>query len=131
MAPNGETATADAMIAAAHRMCQGIAFAWEPELGDLGGIKPLSAEEQKIFPLLRRTPDAIAQVEASRQLFRRHFAETGTPVVDPTDALATMRRSSSTICITRRSAIELSPTSLMQLKSELVNQLAIAKVRRR
>jgi hypothetical protein len=124
---------ADAMIAAAHRLGQGIAFAWEPELGDLGGVKPLSAEEQTIFPLLRRDSDAVAQVEASRQLFRRHFAEMGAQVVDPTDAL---RAHHETVFIdyahyTPIGNRVIANIAYDQLKSELVKELAIANVRGR
>jgi hypothetical protein len=123
---------ADAMIAAAHRMGHGMAFAWEPELGDLAGIKPLSTEEQTIFPLLQRTPDAVAQTEASRQLFRRHFAEMGTPIVDPTDPL---RSHNETVFIdyTHYTPIGnrvIADIAYEQLRTELVKQLAISKVRR-
>jgi hypothetical protein len=122
---------ADAMIAAAHRFGQGIAFAWEPVLGDLGGIKPLSAEEQTIFPLVRRGSDAVAQFEASRQLFRRHFAEMGAQVVDPTDAL---RAHHETVFIDYAHYTPIGNRVIAnivydQLKSELAKQLAIANVR--
>jgi hypothetical protein len=78
---------ADAMIAAARRAGQAIAFAWEPHLADLEGIKPLSAEERSLFPAVRGSAEERAQYEQSRQRFQRLFADSGVPVVDPTGAL--------------------------------------------
>lgn len=78
---------ADAMIAAARRTGQVIAFAWEPRLADLEGIKPLSAEERSLFPAVRGNAEERAQYEQSRQRFRRLFTDSDVPVVDPTEAL--------------------------------------------
>ena len=78
---------ADAVVAATARQGTSIAFAWEPMLSDLGGIKPLSAEERTIYPAVKRTPEAVAQYEASRRMFGDYFAPRGIPVFDPTDDL--------------------------------------------
>lgn len=78
---------ADALVAATARQNTSIAFAWEPMLSDLGGIKPLSAEERTIYPAVKRTPEAAAQYDASRRLFVDYFAARNVPVFDPTDDL--------------------------------------------
>lgn len=87
---------ADALVAAAGRQDTGIAFAWEPMLSDLGGIKPLSPEERTIYPIVKRAPEAVAQYDASRRLFVDYFTARRVPVFDPTDDL---RRQPETVFI--------------------------------
>ena len=80
---------ADAMIAAARRAGQDIAFVWEPALGNLGGLKPLSDGEREILKSIYSSPDRTAQFEASRKAFHTLFDTAGVPVIDPTEALRT------------------------------------------
>jgi lysophospholipase L1-like esterase len=80
---------ADAMIAAARRAKQDIAFVWEPGLIHSEGSKPLSDEERSLLKSLDQTPEKAAQFEASRQAFHALFDGAGIPVVDPTEALKT------------------------------------------
>jgi lysophospholipase L1-like esterase len=80
---------ADAMIAAARRAKQDIAFVWEPALIHSEGSKPLSDEERSLVKSLDQTPEKAAQFEASRQAFHALLDGAGVPVVDPTDAFKT------------------------------------------
>ncbi len=80
---------ADAMIAAARRAGQDIAFVWEPALGNLNGLKPLSEGERELLKSIDSSPERTAQFEASRKAFHELFDTAGVPVIDPTEALRT------------------------------------------
>ena len=80
---------ADAMIAAARRAGQDIAFVWEPALGNLDGLKPLSDGERELLMSIDSSPDRTAQFEASRKAFHTLFDTAGVPVIDPTETLRT------------------------------------------
>ena len=80
---------ADAMVAAARRAGQDIAFVWEPALGNLDGLKPLSAGERSLLKSIESSPARSAQYETMRQAFHALFDTAGVPVVDPTEALRT------------------------------------------
>lgn len=120
---------ADAMIAAARRAGQAIAFAWEPHLADLESIKPLSAEERTLFPAIRGSAEERAQYEQSRQRFQRLFADSGVPVVDPTEAL---RHTNETIFLdyghyTPAGNRFVAGVTYEQLRPMLIEQLARAR----
>ena len=51
---------ADAMIAAARRAGQDIAFVWEPALGNLDGLKPLSDGERGLLKSIDSSPSGEA-----------------------------------------------------------------------
>lgn len=78
---------ADAMIAAARRAGQDIAFVWEPALGNLDGLKPLSPGERGLLTSIDSSPERSAQYETMRKAFHTLFDTAGVPVVDPTEAL--------------------------------------------
>lgn len=80
---------ADAMVAAARRAKQDIAFVWEPALGNLDGLKPLSADERKLLRSIDSSPDRSAQFATARKAFHTLFDTAGVPVIDPTEALGT------------------------------------------
>ncbi|MBI4365373.1 MAG: hypothetical protein HY543_00990 [Deltaproteobacteria bacterium] len=120
---------ADAMIAAARRSGQAIAFAWEPHLADLEGIKPLSAEEQTLLPAVRGSAEARAQYEQSRLRFRRLFDDGRVPVVDPTEAF---RNAKETIFLdyghyTPAGNRFVADVAFEQLRPMLIEQLARAR----
>ena len=120
---------ADAMIAAARRMGQGIAFAWEPELGDMGAIKPLSAEEKTLYAVVHRPEDVVAQQSESRVLFHSLFDKQGIPIVDPVDD---MRHYDHTVYIdythyTPSGNEFVAGVTYRQLRSAFLAQLALRK----
>jgi lysophospholipase L1-like esterase len=80
---------ADAMIAAARRAGQDIAFVWEPALGNLDGQKPLSRGERELLKSIDSIRERSAQYETMRKAFRTLFDTAGVPVIDPTEALRT------------------------------------------
>lgn len=80
---------ADAMVAAARRAKQDIAFVWEPALGNLDGLKPLSADERALLKSIASSHDHSAQFETARKAFHTLFDTAGVPVIDPTEALRT------------------------------------------
>lgn len=80
---------ADAMIAAARRAGQDIAFVWEPALGNLDGLKPLSAGERELLKSIESSRERSAQYETMRKAFHTLFDTAGVPVIDPTEALRT------------------------------------------
>ena len=78
---------ADAMVAAARRAGQDIAFVWEPALGNLDGLKPLSAGERSLLKSIESSPARSAQYETMRRAFHTLFDTAGVPVIDPTESL--------------------------------------------
>lgn len=80
---------ADAMVAAARRAQQDIAFVWEPALGNLDGLKPLSSGERELLKSIDSSPARSAQYETMRKAFHTLFDTAGVPVIDPTEALKT------------------------------------------
>jgi lysophospholipase L1-like esterase len=80
-------AYADAMVAAARRHGQDIAFFWEYWLGDMGGVKPLSERERWLYEQVRRGPEQTAYTTRMRDRWVRNFEEEGVPYVDPIDVL--------------------------------------------
>lgn len=80
---------ADAMVAAARRAKQDIAFVWEPALGNLDGLKPLSADERALLKSIEPSRDHSAQFETARKAFHTLFDTASVPVIDPTEALRT------------------------------------------
>ena len=84
---NDYAAYADAMVAAARRHGQDIAFFWEYWLGDMQGIKPLSEREQWLYGHARRAPEQTAYAMRMRDRWVRNFAERNVPHVDPLDIL--------------------------------------------
>lgn len=84
---NGYAAYADAMIAAARRHGQDIAFFWEYWLGDLGSVKPLSDREQWLYAQVRRAPEQTAYATRMRDRWVRNFSDRNVPYVDPVDVL--------------------------------------------
>ena len=78
----------EAMIAAARNEGTGIAFVWEPVLGDLGGIKRMSAEEVRIYPAVRRGAAEAKQYNDTRLLMKDWLNRKGVPFVDPTTDIA-------------------------------------------
>jgi len=86
---NDYAAYADAMVAAARRQGQDIAFFWEHWLGDLGDVKPLSGREQWLHAQVRRAPEQTAYATRMRGRWVRNFGERKIPYVDPIDVLRT------------------------------------------
>lgn len=86
---NDYAAYADAMVAAARRHGQDIAFFWEYWLGDMQDIKPLSEREQWLYSHARRVPEQTAYAMRMRDRWVRNFAERNVPYVDPLDLLRT------------------------------------------
>lgn len=84
---NDYAAYADAMVAAARRQEQDMAFFWEYWLGDMDGIKPLSEREQWLYAHARRAPEQTAYAMRMRDRWVRSFAERKVPFVDPIDVL--------------------------------------------
>jgi lysophospholipase L1-like esterase len=80
-------AYADALVAAARRHGQDIAFFWEYWLGDMGGVKPLSERERWLYEQVRRGPEQTAYTTRMRDRWVRNFEEEGVPYVDPIDVL--------------------------------------------
>lgn len=80
---------ADAMIAAARRAGQDIAFVWEPALGNLDGLKPLSRGERELLKSIDSSRERSAQYETMRRAFHTLLDTAGVPVIDPTEALRT------------------------------------------
>jgi hypothetical protein len=80
-------AYADAMVAAARRHGQGIAFFWEYWLGDMGGVKPLSDREGWLYAQVRRAPDQTAYAMRMRDRWVGDFARQNVPYIDPIDVL--------------------------------------------
>ena len=60
------------------------------------GFSTPSNSATTIYLAVKRTPEAVAQYEASRRLFGDYFAARGIPVFDPTDDL---RRQPETVFI--------------------------------
>ncbi len=87
---------AAAMIGAARQSDQEIAFFWEYFLGDLKGIKPLSAQEQRIYPHVRHPPAMTQSGFMLRDKWKMFLATQGVPAVDPEAAL---RRHNGTVFI--------------------------------
>lgn len=86
---NDYAAYADAMVAAARRRGQDIAFFWEHWLGDLGDVKPLSGREQWLHAQVRRAPEQTAYATRMRDRWVRNFGERKIPYVDPIGVLRT------------------------------------------
>ncbi len=80
-------AYADAMVVAARRHGQDIAFFWEYWLGDMGGVKPLSERERWLYEQVRRVPEQTAYATRMRDRWVRNFEAEGVPYVDPIDVL--------------------------------------------
>jgi hypothetical protein len=84
---NDYAAYADAMVAAARRQGQDMAFFWEYWLGDIEGIKPLSEREQWLYKHARRSPEQTAYAMRMRDRWVRNFANHSIPYVDPINVL--------------------------------------------
>lgn len=80
-------AYSDAMVAAAKRHGQAIAFFWEYFLGNLEGIKPLSDAEASIYPAVARPESGRAYNFAFRDLLRASLTAQEVPLVDPLEEL--------------------------------------------
>ena len=80
---------ADAMVAAARRHGQDIAFFWEYWLGDMGDIKPLSDREGWLYAQVRRAPEQTAYAMRMRDRWVGDFARQNVPFIDPIDVLRT------------------------------------------
>jgi hypothetical protein len=78
---------ASAIIGPARQLDQDVGFFWEYHLGDLDGVKPISAEERTIFSAVKR--DAIARAYDKRMHDRwtRFLASHNVPAIDPIEAL--------------------------------------------
>ena len=70
---------ADAMVAAARRHGQDIAFFWEYWLGDMGDIKPLSDREGWLYAQVRRAPEQTAYAMRMRDRWVGDFARQNVP----------------------------------------------------
>ncbi len=116
---------ADAMIAAAHRAGQDIAFVWEPALQTLGGVKPLSVGERQILKSVGSRPEWTAQFEAARQSFHALFDTAGVPVIDP---METLKTTSDTVFI---DYVHYTPGGNRLLASLIYRQLAESLAARR
>lgn len=86
---NDYAAYADAMVAAARRHGQDIAFFWEHWLGDLGDVKPLSEREQWLHAQVRRAPEQTAYAMRMRDRWVDNFDKRKIPYVDPIGILRT------------------------------------------
>jgi hypothetical protein len=120
------TAFTDAMIAAARRHGQEIAFFWEYFLSDLAGIKPMSERELWLYEQVKR-PEAVTQYSfRMRDRWRAHFAQAGVGFVDPVD---TWRAASGTDFIdylhyTRRGNKLMAEETYRRLKPQIMQVLA-------
>lgn len=118
---------ASAMIAAARTAGHGIAFAWEPLLGDR--IKRMSAEEREIFPAVERSSQQVAQIEQARRRMQTYLHTAGIRFVDPTDAF---REHGETVFIdyvhyTPEGNRFVANFAFEQLRSELLDKLAVRR----
>ena len=84
-------AFADALIAAARRHDHGIAFFWEYFLGDLGAVKDLSPQEERLYRGLNRIPAQIAYSFRMRDRWIEHLRQASVTYVDPLDRLRAER----------------------------------------
>jgi len=78
---------AQALIGATSRLDQDIAFVWEYHLGDLGGIKSMSAEEMTIFPHVERPPFEREYDFRTRDRWATYLREQGVTAVDPLEEI--------------------------------------------
>jgi hypothetical protein len=78
---------ADAMIAATRRANTDIAFVWEYHLGDLGGRKPMSAEERRLYANVKRDADDTAYDQRTHAKWAAMLGREGVPTVDPLQAI--------------------------------------------
>lgn len=74
---------ASAIIGAARRSGQEPAFVWEYHLGDLGGVKPMSAEELSLYPAVKRPQYEIDADLRARDRWLAFMAGEGVVGVDP------------------------------------------------
>jgi hypothetical protein len=78
----------DAVVATARTHGQDVAFVWEPFLGALGGVKPMSADEQRIYDAVKPSdPRAIEYQVQSKARLASHFDSAAVPFIDPEPAL--------------------------------------------
>lgn len=80
---------ADAIVAAARRSGQDVAFGWEYELGDMGGIKPMSDAEKRIYPWVRRPQAQIDYNFRMRDRWRSLLEAENVGIIDPIEDLKT------------------------------------------
>ncbi len=76
-----------AIADAARQYGQDVAFVWEYHLGDMGGLKPLSAEEQRIYPFVKRSQEFTQYDFRTRDRWLAFFAQHDIATVNPIDAL--------------------------------------------
>lgn len=86
----------EAVVAAAQRHDQVIAFFWEYFLGHMKGIKPLSDQEQSLYTVVRRPDSGRDYNFYMRDRLRTLLARRGVPLIDP---LPELRSSEETVFI--------------------------------
>jgi hypothetical protein len=119
-------AYADAMVVAARRHGQDIAFFWEYWLGDMGGVKPLSERERWLYEQVRRVPEQTAYATRMRDRWVRNFEAEGVPYVDPIDVL---RASDQTLFIDYLHYTRRGNETMAQATYDALKPLIQAKIR--
>lgn len=86
----------DGLVATARAQGQDVLFFWEPFLGDVRTVKPLSAEEQWLDRQVGQDEVETAFHARMRERWRAYLGSRGLPFVDPTERL---RRERDTVFI--------------------------------
>lgn len=81
-----------AIIGPAKQLDQDVAFFWEYHLGDVDGVKPLSAAERTIFPAVKRDGNTRAYDLRMHDRWSRFLASRNVAAIDPIDALKQARQ---------------------------------------
>jgi hypothetical protein len=122
---------ASAMIAAARYQDEDIAFVWEYHLGDLGGLKTLSPDEQTIYRAVKRPLEEIEYDRRTRDRWIAFFAGKGVATVDPLEAIIASRQTvfNDYLHYTASGNAIVAQAVYDQLREGLVRRLAKVKYR--